>query len=104
MSERNGEGAVLVPGYQSDGAMAIMERLIKRLWIVVIVLIVALVGTNLSWIIYESQFATETTTIEQQIDTGEAPAVVSGTGDATYGEDYSKGDSSQASREDKPGE
>ena len=49
-------------------AMAQSERNIKRLWIIILVLIVALIGTNLTWIIYESQFEVveeTTTTITQ---------------------------------------
>lgn len=32
------------------------ERTIKRLWILVIILTVLLVGTNCAWLLYESQF------------------------------------------------
>lgn len=32
------------------------ERTIKRLWILVIILTVLLVGTNCAWLYYESQF------------------------------------------------
>lgn len=32
------------------------DRTNKRLWILAIILIVALLGTNIGWIIYESQF------------------------------------------------
>lgn len=90
MSEKNHENAVMIKGYAHDGEIALMERIFRRMWIVIIILIVALVGTNTAWIIYESQFAEEVTTIEQQVDTGEAPAVVSGTGDAIYGESNPK--------------
>ena len=33
------------------------ERTIKRLWILVIILTVLLVGTNCAWLWYESQFS-----------------------------------------------
>ena len=39
-----------------EGDMARMERANKRLWVVIIILIVALCGSNAAWIIYESQF------------------------------------------------
>ena len=48
------------------------ERVNLRLWIVVLVLIVALVGTNVGWLIYESQFedlVTTTQTISQEAST-----------------------------------
>jgi hypothetical protein len=51
----------------------------RRLWIVVIILIVLLFGSNLAWLIYESQF--ETYTVEQEVDTGEGDATVIGVGD-----------------------
>ena len=61
---------------------ASMERTIKRLWITTILLIVLLVGTNVGWLIYESQF--EDTVVTQDVDTGNGDANVSGTGDV-YG-------------------
>jgi len=77
---------VMIPYFAHEGEMTRMERVNKRLWVLIIVLIVALLGTNAGWIIYESQFTETVTTIEQQVDTGEGAAVVSGTGDAIYGE------------------
>ena len=47
---------VVVPYVAHESAMARSERHSKRLWIVILVLIVALLGTNLAWIVYESQF------------------------------------------------
>lgn len=45
-----------------ESQMARMERIIKRLWILVIILIVLLFGTNAGWIWYESQFMDEVIT------------------------------------------
>lgn len=42
--------------YYVDIISAMAERTIKRLWIVIILLIVLLVGTNVAWIYYENQF------------------------------------------------
>ena len=49
-----------------------MERTIKRLCVVVLVLILLLAGTNAAWIWYESQFVEETVTQEvwQDADNG----------------------------------
>lgn len=74
----------MIPYYAHEGEMARAERMNKRLWIVILVLIICLVGTNAGWIVYESQFSDEV--ITQEVDTGEGTAVVSGTGDAIYGE------------------
>lgn len=45
-----------VPYFVHQGALARLDRSNKRLWIVVLVLIFSLIGTNLAWIIYNSQF------------------------------------------------
>ena len=75
----------MIPYFVHEGEMARAERTNKRLWIVILVLIVCLVGSNIGWLIYESQFADEV--ITQDVDTGNGMAVVSGTGDAIYGTD-----------------
>lgn len=81
-----------VPYIVHESDMARLERTIKRLWILLILLIVLLVGSNVAWTIYESQFETvETTEITQDVDTGEGDAFVSGTGDVNYGESSTDG-------------
>lgn len=47
---------ITIPYIVHEDDMARSERLSKRLWIVILVLIVALVGSNIAWIAYESQF------------------------------------------------
>lgn len=64
-----------------ESAMARMERANKRLWVVVIIVIAALILTNAGWIYYESQF--QTTTIEAEQDGGGVNIV--GGGDISYG-------------------
>ena len=60
-----------VPYIVHESAMARTERSAKRLWIVVIVLIVMLVGTNGAWIWYEAQFdIVETTEVVQENSDG----------------------------------
>ena len=65
-----------------ESSMARCERTIKRLFIIIILLIVLLVGSNVAWLIYESQFEDITTTIKSDSDTGNAIANYSG--DVTY--------------------
>lgn len=74
-----------IPFFVHEADMARLERTNKRLFIVVLVLILSLIGTNLAWIMYERQFQVEQTTVEQEVDTGEGDAVVVGIGDI-YGE------------------
>lgn len=47
-----------VPYIVHEGMLVRMERQIKRLWIALIIAIIALAATNLAWIYYESQFET----------------------------------------------
>ena len=56
-----------IPYIAHESAMARAERAAKRLWVVIILLIIMLVGTNAAWIWYESQFeVVETTEITQE--------------------------------------
>ena len=62
-----------VPYFFYEGDMSRLERQLKRLWIVVLVLIFMLVGSNCAWLWYESQFETVETVQEvvQEADNGE---------------------------------
>lgn len=54
-----------------ESAIARFDRVIKRLWIVILILVFLLVGTNIGWLYYESQFDTveeSTQTVEQKAD------------------------------------
>lgn len=79
-----------VPFIVHEADMARMERNNKRLWIALILVIVLLVGSNIAWTVYESQFTDETTPVEQEVDTGEGDAYVAGVGDVIYGESTAK--------------
>lgn len=63
---------VSVPYVVHESAIARIERHNKRLWIVILVLIGALIGTNLAWIIYENSFEDYVITqeVEQDADNG----------------------------------
>lgn len=70
------------------------ERTIKRLWILVIILTVLLVGTNCAWLYYESQFQyVETSTeVSQDVDAEDGEnVIVNGIGDIDYGESEADG-------------
>ena len=78
--------------YYTDIISGLAERTIKRLWIVIILLIVLLVATNAMWIYREGQFVDEVTeTIEATSDYGDAyGTIVSGDGSVvSYGEGQS---------------
>ena len=77
------EKMLTVPYVAHQSAAARQERQMRRMWIVILVLICALIGTNLAWIIYESQFETiETTTekydIEQEAEGGNNNSIING--------------------------
>lgn len=60
-----------VPYVVHEGVMSRLERVIKRLWITLIVTIVLLVATNALWIAYESKYECFETTQEVTQDTEE---------------------------------
>lgn len=68
-----------VPYMVHEDAMIRNERHIRRLWILCILLVVLLVGTNGAWLWYESQFFEQEVT--QEVDTGAGDATVIGIGD-----------------------
>ena len=54
-----------------ESMKATLERTVKRLWILAIILIILLFGTNAAWIYYESQWEVYETSIEaEQITDG----------------------------------
>ena len=75
---------VCIPYFIHEGEMTRLERMNKRLFICIVILLAMLFATNAGWLIYESQF--ETVAVAQDVDTGEGAAVVSGTGNATWQE------------------
>ena len=75
---------VNIPFIAYEASMSRFERINRRLWIAVILLIVLLVGSNISWLVYESQFERyEETTIDATQD-GEGVNIIGG-GDVNYG-------------------
>ena len=82
-----------VPYVVHESDMARLERTIKRLWILLLVLIALLAGSNAAWIYCESQFSVETTSteIEQDTDGGGNNYVVGGDFNGeTEGQDHDK--------------
>ena len=71
--------------YSIDILKALAEQTIKRLWIIIILLIVLLFGTNAAWIYYENQFTDEITeTYTSEANDG-GTAIVNRDGEVTYG-------------------
>ena len=57
-----------VPYIVHEGAVARLERVIKRMWVLVLSLIILLFVSNAAWILYESQF--KENRIEQDNESG----------------------------------
>lgn len=56
-------------GYES--ALDRMHRIIKWLIVVIVILILALVGTNLAWVLYENQYEDYSETVTQETTDGD---------------------------------
>ena len=71
-----------VPYIAYEAELSRMERMNRRLWIIVLVLIAALIVTNAAWLYYENQFEDVSVSQEVQQET-------SGDGDNSFiGGDY----------------
>lgn len=72
--------------YVHEAEMARQERYSKRLWILCIIMFLALVISNASWIWYESQFEDIYTTewCDSNADNG-GVATANGSGEVSYG-------------------
>lgn len=76
----------MIPYIAFESATSRQERTIKRLWIVCLVLIAALLGTNGGWIYYESQFEYFEITQEVEAETdGESDLYLNTVGGDYYG-------------------
>lgn len=73
-----------IPYFVHEGEMNRAERTNKRQWVLIIILIVALIGTNVGWLIYESQFTDEVVSTQVEATQEGDYNFVSG-GDMTYG-------------------
>ena len=67
-----------VPYIAHESAVARLERVIKRMWVLVLSLIILLVASNVAWIWWESQHQTIETTITQENADGYSGFIVEG--------------------------
>lgn len=67
-----------IPYLAFESSQARMERVNKKLWIVILFLIVALVGSNAAWIFYESQwqYVQSSTEVSQELDSDNGDAII----------------------------
>ena len=92
MNDKDKQDAVLIPYYIAESMADRQSLTIKRLWIMCVLLIILLVGTNALWLWYESQFEyiEDVQTVEQDIEAEmeDGDFTVIGIGD-----NYGKGES-----------
>lgn len=70
-----------VPYIVFESACVKLERTIRRLWILCIIMFITLIASNLVWLYYESQWAYVDTTT-----TNEVSQSIDSEGDATIGD------------------
>ena len=82
-----------IPYIAHESMMARLERITHRQWIVILVLILALVASNVGWIMYESQWeVVEETNVSQEAETDNGDAVNRYVGGDASGEIETDGD------------
>lgn len=78
------KGMVQIPYFTHEADMERLERANKRSFILILVLIIALVGSNLAWTIYESQFEDTVITQSGEAD-GNGTVLLNNDGEINYG-------------------
>lgn len=82
----NDDKTAMIPYFVHEGEMARAERLNKRLWILCLILILLLAGTNALWFWYENQFEDVVTVTQESSTEGGGNAIVNHGGSVIYGE------------------
>ena len=75
-----------VPYIAYEAELSRMERMNRRLWIIVLVLIAALIVTNAAWLYYENQFEDVVTVTQESSTEDGGNAIVNNEGSVIYGE------------------
>ena len=85
-----------IPYIVFESTVARFDRVIKRLWIVILILVFLLLGTNLAWLYYESQYevidTTTTQTVTQDTEEGGTNSFIGGDNYGTTDDKDSKAD------------
>ena len=93
MSDEDNKNIINIPFCAYESAMDRHERANRRLWVLCIILTVMLLGTNIGWIVYESQFedvVTTTNSIEAESEQGDAIGIIGNSNGVNDGESKSK--------------
>ena len=68
-----------------ESVTARQERTIKRLWILCLILIISLIGSNAGWVWYEKEYE-DVITVEQDADWKDGNVILNGTGEVVFNE------------------
>lgn len=71
-----------IPYFVHEGNLTMLNIINKRLWYIIILLIVLLFGSNFAWVIYESSFV-DSVEIEQDAEWETGTVVLNGTGEVS---------------------
>lgn len=80
--------------YYTDIIAAMADRTIKRLWVVIIILLIGFFTMTYLYIAEKTSYETTEATVE--VDTGEGNAYVAGIGDVYYGESQGESQNQEA--------
>ena len=89
MEEQNSRITIDYVAHEAD--MARMERINKRLWIALLVVIALFAVSNALWIIHENSFVDEVTVTQNSDAKDGGTAIVNNGGDMIYGKSSTDG-------------
>lgn len=78
-----------IPYIAYEATVDRLDKQLKRMFVIILVLVLLLVGTNAGWLWYESQFVDEVYTVEAYTDDG--GDAFANAGDFVYGQSESNG-------------
>ena len=67
-----------VPFNVYESAQARADRRFKLMWCLIVIMLVALIGTNAGWLIHESQYEDIITTVSQDAISDSGDAIING--------------------------
>lgn len=80
------ENRVTIDWAAHEADMARMERINRRLWVALLVVIALFTITNAAWTLYENSFVDEVTVTQESDAKDGGTAIVNNGGDVNYGE------------------
>ena len=95
------EETAMIPFFAHESAVNRLERMNKRLLILLLVIFIAFVGTNAYWIWYESQFEDQTITQTVTQDSGDGGSNTYN-GNIIGGDDYGEADGTDYAQTQNP--